>query len=235
MKTVRLRHLAFGRRDEALTPHGMRASVTARFSSELQDKIPNLFASPQPNFPMTLSYFRPLVLTLCFCLLIGCSALLETGSRQAPEASFARRSTFRFLPDISAPISTSNYWRGEIGRALLSALNAKGYRFFPNRQTDFLVAYHIVLADHEVLAALDPDLAPGQAGIVDISKLQDRQHPGEAGKGAIVIDLIDSKQKKLLWRGWARTKFEQVQAGPAMERLAKLAVDRILEKLPGRI
>src|SRR6516225_11696832 len=134
---------------------------------------------------MTLSHFRPPLVALCFCLLIGCSALLETGSQQAPGASFARRSTFRFLPDPSAPTTTSNYWRGEIGLALLSALNSKGYRFFPNRQTDFLVLYHIVLADHETLANLDPYLAPNQTTMMDISKLQDPRHPGEAAKGAI--------------------------------------------------
>ena len=184
---------------------------------------------------MTLSHFRPPLVALCFCLLIGCSALLETGSQQAPGASFARRSTFRFLPDKNAPTSTTIYWRGEIGQAILSALNGKGYRFFPNRKTDFLVACHIVLADHEALAGLDSELAPGQAGIVDNSKLQDRQHPGEAAKGAIIIDLIDPKQKRLLWRGWARTKVEEVQPGPSMEKLAKLAVNRILEKLPSRI
>jgi len=190
----------------------------------------------QPDLLMTLSRFRPVLVTLCLYLLAGCSALRETGSQQAADASFARRSTFRFLPDKSAPTSTSSYWRGEIGRAILSALNAKGYRFFPNRQKiDFLVAYHLVLADHESLAGLDSDLAPGQAGMVDVSKLQDRQHPGEAAKGTIIIDLLEPKQKKLLWRGWARTKFEQVQPGPSMERLAKLAVDRILAKLPSRI
>ena len=90
---------------------------------------------------MTFSRSRLLLLVLGSSLLVGCSALLETHSQQAPDASFARRSTFRFLPDQSAPTATSNYWRGEIGQALLSALNAKGYRFFPNRRTDFLVAY----------------------------------------------------------------------------------------------
>jgi len=179
----------------------------------------------------------PILLLLgisCSFLFIGCTAL-ETGSQQAPDASFARRSTFKFLPDKSAPTATSNSWRGELAQDLLAALNAKGYRFFPNRQTDLLVAYHIVLADHQALAGLDPDLAPGQAGIVDISKLQDPQHPGEVAKGAIVIDFIDPKQKKLLWRGWAKTNFDQVQPGPAMQKLAKVAVDQILAKLPGRI
>ena len=185
---------------------------------------------------MTPLHFRLLPGIFCCCLLIGCTAILQSGSQQAPDASFAGRSTFRFLPDKSAATATSNYWRAEIGQDLLSALNAKGYRFFPNRQkTDFLVAYHLVLADHEVLTGLDPDLAPGQTGGIDISKLQDPQHPGEAAKGAIFIDFIDPQQKKLIWRGWARTKFEQVQPGPAMQRSAKLAVDQILTKLPSRI
>jgi hypothetical protein len=168
-------------------------------------------------------------------LLIGCSALLETGSQQAPDASFARRSTFRFLPDQSAPTATSNYWKAEIGQALLSALNSKGYRFFPNRQTDFLVASHLVLADHETLANLDPYLAPNQPAVIDISKLQDPQHPGDAAKGVVIIDFIDPKQKRLLWRGWAKTKFAQVQPGPSMQALAKQAVDQILAKFPSRI
>jgi Domain of unknown function (DUF4136) len=183
---------------------------------------------------MTLSPIRLILGISCSFLFVGCTTL-ETGSQQALDASFARRSTFRFSPDKSAPTATSNYWRGELGQDLLAALNAKGYRFFPNRQTDLLVAYHIVLADHEVLAGLDPDLAPGQAGILDISKLQDPQHPGEAAKGAIIIDFIDPKQKKLLWRGWAKTNFDHVQPGPAMQKLAKVAVDQILAKLPSRI
>ena len=185
--------------------------------------------------PMTFSDFRLLLLVLSSSLLIGCSALLETHSQQAPDASFARRSTFRFLPDQSGPTAMSNYWRGEIGQALLSALNAKGYRFFPNRPTDFLVAYHIVLADHETLASLDPYLAPNQTAIGDISKLQDPQHPGEAAKGAIIVDFLDPKQKKLLWRGWAKTNFAQVQPGPSMQKAAKLSVDQILAKFPSRI
>jgi uncharacterized protein DUF4136 len=124
---------------------------------------------------------------------------------------------------------------GVFGQVLLSALNAKGYRFFPGRQkTDLFVAYHLALAGNETLAGLDPNLAPGQTGMIKISKLQDPQHPGQVAKGTIVVDFIDPLRKKLLWRGWAKTKFEQVQPGPATQRLAKLAVDRILAKLPSR-
>ena len=92
-----------------------------------------------------------------------------------------------------------------------------------------------MLADHETLANLDPYLAPNQTATIDVSKLQDPQHPGEVAKGAIIIDFLDPKQKKLLWRGWAKIKFAQVQPGPSMQTLAKLAVDQILAKFPSRI
>jgi hypothetical protein len=184
---------------------------------------------------MMLSRLRPFLISSLFCLLIGCSPLLETGSQQASAAGFGRRSTFRFLPDRSASSATSSYWRAQLGQDILSALNAKGYRFFPNRRTDLLVAYHIVLTDNEALQSLDPDLAPGQTGVIDISKLRDPQHPAAMAKGAIIIDFIDPKSKSLLWRGWARTKFDQVQPGSSMEKLSKLAVDQILAQLPSRL
>jgi len=213
----------------------MRDGLTSNPCSALRDDFSNCSFSEQFDVAMILSRFRLLSPILISCFLLSCSSVLQTGSQQAPGTSFGRRTTFRFLPDKSPPTVTSNYWRAEIGQALLSALNAKGYRFFPNRQTDLLITYHLVLADHESLAGLDPDLAPGQTALVDISKLQDPQHPGEALKGAIIIDFIEPKQKRLLWRGWARTTFAQVQPGPSMQKQAKLAVDQILAKLPSRI
>ena len=51
--------------------------------------------------------------------------------------SFARRSTFRFVPDKSPGRRRSGRQRsglaGIIGQDILAALNGKGYRFFPNR------------------------------------------------------------------------------------------------------
>jgi Domain of unknown function (DUF4136) len=182
---------------------------------------------------MMHSGLRPVLVFSLFCLLIGCSPLSEIGSQQAANASFARRSTFKFLPDKSVG-SLAGYWRAYLWQDILSVLNAKGYRFFPARQTDLLVAYHIVLQDNETLGDLDPNLAPGQAAIVDQAKLQDPKRPGAPAKGSIVIDFIDPKSKSLLWRGWARTTLDQVQPGPSMQKLSKLAVNQILAKLPSR-
>jgi hypothetical protein len=92
---------------------------------------------------MSYSHFRLFAGGLCClgfgALLAGCATGIQTGSRLTPGVSFAHRSTFRFLPDQSREaaeaVSNSSYWRGEIGQDILSAMNTKGYRFFPNRKT----------------------------------------------------------------------------------------------------
>jgi hypothetical protein len=195
---------------------------------------------------MSFTSFRSFVDTLCSILLAlsfaGCATKFETGSQQAPDANFARRSTFRFVPDRSQAaaetVASGPDWRSIISQDILAVLNAKGYRFFPNRQTDLLVAFHIVLADNESVTTLDNylgyALTPSQSAQSDLSKFQDPNHPGEASKGTLIIDFVDPKKKVLLWRGWAKTKVDLKQSGEKLRALAKEAVDQILAKFPTR-
>ena len=195
---------------------------------------------------MSYSHFRLLTGGLC-CLLLatlfaGCASQIQTGNRQAPSANFARRVTFRFLPDksreASEAVSNTSYWRGEIGQDILAAMNRKGYRFFPNRKTDLLVAYHIVLVENEAVTTLDNysgyDLTADQAAQADLAQFQDAKRPGAASKGILIIDFIDPAKKQLLWRGWGKADFDRTQPGPSLVKLTKLAVDRILAKFPSR-
>ena len=213
---------------------------------DLRDVNANLLLPA--HFCSHMSYSRVRLFTgglCCFlfvALFAGCATRIETGNRQAPNANFARRSTFRFLPDksqeASEAVSNTSYWRGEIGQDILSALNAKGYRFFPNRKTDLLVAFHIVLVENEAVTTLDNysgyNLTADQAAQADLAQFQNPKRPGEASKGILIIDFIDPTKKQLLWRGWAKAEFDRTQPGPSLKKLTKLAVDHILAKFPSR-
>jgi hypothetical protein len=197
-------------------------------------------------FGMSYRYFRSFLGTLCGVMLAvsftGCVTNFETGSQQAPDANFARRSTFRFVPDKShaaaEAVASGPDWRALISQDILAALNGKGYRFFPNRQTDLLVAFHIVLVDNESVTTLDNylgyPLTKGQSAQADLSRFQDPNHPGDASKGTLIIDFVDPKKKVLLWRGWAKTNVDLKQSGEKLQALAKQAVDQILAKFPSR-
>jgi hypothetical protein len=181
--------------------------------------------------------FGPLLLLL----LVSCAST-NTGSHFEPGATLAGRTTFRFLPDrtIDAAEAVSNraYWRNAIAQDIVAALNAKGYRFFPTRQTDFLVAYHVVLKDNEAVTTFDNyygyDLSADQLVQADLSKFQDPKRPGTAEEGILVIDIIDPKQRTLLWRGWTKSKLNRQQAGEQLQAQAKLVVDGTLASLPAR-
>lgn len=190
--------------------------------------------------------FRRIALDVSFgslflVLLVGCAST-QSGSHLEPGATLAGRTTFRFLPDrsIDAAEAVSNraYWRNVIGQDIVAALNAKGYRFFPTRQTDFLVAYHIVLKDNEAVTTFDNyygyDLSADQLAQADLSKFQDPKKPGTAEEGILVVDIIDPKKRALLWRGWTRSKLNRQQPGEQLQALAKAVVDRTMASLPAK-
>jgi Domain of unknown function (DUF4136) len=195
---------------------------------------------------MSYMYFRSGVGTLCTVLVAllfaGCVTKFETGSELSPGASLAKRSTFRFVADKShaaaEAVANGPDWRGLIGQDILAELNAKGYRFFPNRTTDLLVAFHIVLVDNESVTTLDNylgyPLTAGQQTQANLARFQDPNHPGQASKGTLIIDFIDPKKRVLLWRGWAKTNVDLKQSGDKLQVLAKEAVRQILVKFPSR-
>jgi hypothetical protein len=183
-----------------------------------------------------LSFGSLLVMLLASC------ASMNSGSHFEPGATLAGRTTFRFLPDrtidASEAVSNRAYWRNAISQDIVSALNAKGYRFFPTRQTDFLVAFHIVLKENETVTTFDNyfgyDLSADQLAQADLKKFQDPKRAGTAAQGILVIDIIDPKKRTLLWRGWTKSNLDRQQPGEKLQALAKAAVDRTLASLPAR-
>lgn len=176
----------------------------------------------------------------CLLLFLASCTSIQTGSQTAPNAVLGRKSTFRFLPDRSmaaaAAVSNTAFWRGQIEQAILTELNRKGYRFFPNRQTDLLVAFHVVLSNNESVTTLNNysgyQLTNAQAATTDLAKFQDPKHPGEAAEGVLVVDLIDAKKRELLWRGWAKTAVNANQNAAQRTALIQKVVGQVLAPFP---
>ncbi len=175
-------------------------------------------------------------------LLTGCASGVRTASHQAPDANFAGRTTFRFVPDKSLTaaeaVSNSAYWRNQIGQDIVAALNAKGYRFFPTRQTDFLVAFHIVLKEGESVTTLDNysgySLSPGEETQADLARFQNPKRPGEAASGTLIIDLIDPRQRRIIWRGYSTAALDRSLPTDKLRARVKAVIEKTLADLPSR-
>ena len=169
-------------------------------------------------------------------LLAGCAGpQIKTGIGVAPGADFSRRVTFQFLPDAgphTAP--NSGYYHDLIGRDILAALNSQRYRYFTNRKTDLLVSYrYFSMADEAVKNWTSYSGYKFAAGVGAQAELK-RSKPTAAAGGVIVIDVIDPKPRRLIWRGWATLSAAYLNDRAAQERLIKDAVNKTLKELPAR-
>ncbi len=193
---------------------------------------------------MKRTFSHHLVATCSMLVLVfaGCASSVRTGSHQAPDANFAGRTTFRFVPDKSlaaaGAVSNSAYWREQIAQDIVAALNAKGYRFFPTRQTDFLVAFHIVLKEGESVTTLDNysgyNLSPGEETQADLARFQNPKRPGEAASGTLIIDLIDPRKRRIIWRGYTTEALDRSQPTDKLRVRVRAVVEKTLADLPSR-
>jgi hypothetical protein len=179
-----------------------------------------------------VSYFS----VALFSLLASCANELKTGNVQLQNASLKGWNTFAFLPDSTAPAPNTGSWRALISQDILSSLNRKRYRYFINRRTDKLVAFHITLNDNEPISTLQTysgyKFAPGNSLQIEPAKIRNSKKPGAILPGTLVVDLIDTRSHQLIWRSWIN--LANLQKNRNHQILLKSAIDTLLAKIPER-
>lgn len=158
--------------------------------------------------------------TLCLLLcgaLISCSSVAVKSDFDA-NANFTQYKTFDFMPHPGGnPLNNKR-----IEAAVEQQLVAKGMQKQTAGRPDVLVAYHTNVKDK-----IDVDTYGYRYGrygrrVGTYTTVQKYQ------QGTIVVDLVDAKEKELVWRGWAK--------GEANDSVSKEKIDdtivKILEKYP---
>lgn len=112
-----------------------------------------------------------------------------------------------------------------VERRVVSTLTASGYREAPPRQADFLVTHHTAVREKVAVSHL------GYA-------YPRRWHRGwgwgatrvhHYREGSLVIDVIDRRNRELVWRGVAQGAF--TSPNPSDEKVQKV-VERLLADFP---
>lgn len=160
-----------------------------------------------------------------------------------PGASFANLKTYNWVPGTpkktgNIKLDSNSLMHSRIKTGIDNWLNSHGYK--KQQQTDFLVTYYMMIEKKtEILVINDyygypGDWGYGYYGYHGYSGGYVRQYVNEYDYGTLIIDIVNSKTQKLMWRGTVGGHvYESERPEKKIARITK-AVDRILRNFPPR-
>jgi hypothetical protein len=156
-------------------------------------------------------------------LLTGC-APMRVSSHVDRERDFTRYRTFDWGPADALPagdprLERSAFFQDHIQGAIERGLAAKGYRHADSGAVpDVRVHFHAVIDRR-----LDVDAVDYQSGYCSRNDCQ--AGVSEHEQGTLVVDMIDVRTNRLVWRGWAQDSVEGVLEN--QDRLARKIEDAV--------
>jgi hypothetical protein len=119
-------------------------------------------------------------------------------------------------------LDSNPFFDDRIHIAVEKELAKRGFEKTDSAEAQLLLHYHASMTQDIDLGAADPNY-----GVCDTCT------PTVYDAGTLLIDLVDSRTDKLVWRGWAEGGFDNaIDNQDFMEARIDEAVRRIIEKLP---
>lgn len=163
---------------------------------------------------------------------IGCLALagascstLEVSSDHDPRAQFSRYKTFAWSPELkNAPPAAdatgvpSDLVEGRVRAAIEAQLSKKGLRPAPEgTQPDILVSHRIIHKERVEGSSAGYSLGVGYGYGPWFGAYGGPSFPSvrQYTEGTLIVDLVDSRDKRLVWRGVASDAEEAPGENPA--------------------
>ena len=173
----------------------------------------------------------------------GCSSMSIT-SYSSDMADFSKLKTYAWMlgppPASGSPLIDQH---PELDRAaheaIDQALAKRGYVKDTTGHPDFLVSYHATLNKRVSVASLDQSSGyrPGYllGGSGRITPLEDRETIGREyvdtfDEGTLIIDVVDPKTNRLIWRGTARDEVNFKKSPEHNKHKIAEAVDKMLNR-----
>jgi hypothetical protein len=162
---------------------------------------------------------------------MGCATTMTVGSHIAPGLDVAPYRTFDWGPADRLPagdprLAKDPFFLDHVEGAIERGLAALGYQRATTSWPDLLVHYHASITRRMDVATIE-----NRNEYCAVEPCGGRVEHYEAG--TIVIDILDARTNRVLWRGWAQDSVE----GPLKDQneMAKKideAVNRMLQQFP---
>jgi hypothetical protein len=161
----------------------------------------------------------------------ACALPMSVSSHVDRSVDFAKYRTFDWGPADALPTGDprldrdpffQDHFQGAVQRELVS----RGIRLASSSPPDLLVHYHANVTER--IDVNQVDRAHGYCGSGDCPPEMFRYEAG-----TLVLDLMDAQTNKLVWRGWAQNRVEEMLGDrDRMEETIDQAVRQMLRRLP---
>lgn len=171
--------------------------------------------------------FRLVPVVILPLVMEACASTMSVSAHVDRAADFGRYRTYSWGPADALPAGDprldagprfKDQLQGEVDRQLA----LKGMTVASTGQPDLLIHYHAAVRERLDVSGLDQDYA--YAGEV-------RSYDA----GTILLDVIDARTQRLIWRGWAQGALTDMLANDeVMTSRLRESVRRMLDQLPLR-
>jgi hypothetical protein len=161
------------------------------------------------------------ILALSGCAPLGVHAFSDSG------ADFNRYRTYKFAPSGSAStgdprLDHNPFFNQRMQADVEKELAARGFEKTRSARPDVLVQYHVSVSQETEIKDTEE------------CRLNDCR-PLVYDAGTLMVDFVDPRTNKLIWRGWAEGSMDGVIDNQSwMEQKIDDSVRRIFAKLPRR-
>lgn len=171
---------------------------------------------------------RGIALTIAAAALTACASTMTVSSHVDRQAEFARYHTFDWGPADALPtgdprLDANPFFKDHLQGDVEKLLAGRGLT--PVRagaSPDLLIHYHANISQRIDLAGVDKDYGYGGEA---------RQYEA----GTIVLDFVDARTQKVIWRGWAQDAVAgMLDNDDTMAAKIHEAATRMIARLPAR-
>jgi hypothetical protein len=161
----------------------------------------------------------------------ACATTMTVGSHVDRAADVSALHTFQWgpadaLPTGDARLDRDPFFKDQVQGAVEKQLALRGIALArPDATPDLLIHYHANIARR-----IDVNRVDRGYGYCVVDEC-----PGdmEYEAGTLVLDVVDARTNRLLWRGWAQRSVEDVlDDHDRMARMIAEAISRMLQRFP---
>jgi uncharacterized protein DUF4136 len=167
--------------------------------------------------------------------LTACATSMTVSSHVEHDLDLSRFRTFDWgpadaLPAEDARLAENPVFKDHVQGAVEKGLAARGFQLIASGETaDLLIHYHANISPR--INVNHADRAYGYCSQADCPP-----DLVEHEAGTLVLDVVDARTNKLVWRGWAQTSVEDMLHKPdVMAKTIDEIIARILFRLPPRL